>query len=53
MKVCELLVFDYLSFDIEVVLNENREILDTMIEYGILETLVDIFSNENDAGTLV
>ena len=43
----------YLQIDIEVVLNENSEMLHTMIECGILENLVDIFSNESEPGTLV
>ena len=39
---------------VEVVLNQNGEILHTMIECGMLESLVDIFSNEYcDSETLV
>ena len=39
---------------IEVVLNENEELLHTMIECGILECLADIISSDNsDPGTLV
>ena len=34
-------------------MNENEDILQTMISSGILETLVDIFSNESDARILV
>ena len=39
--------------NVEVVLHENEELLHTMIECRILESLVDIFSEESDPATLV
>ena len=45
-------VYDWLT-NVEVVLNENEELLHTMIECGMLESLVDIFSEESDPATLV
>ena len=38
---------------LEVVLNGNKGMLHTMIESGILESLVDIFSSDSDSETLV
>ena len=39
---------------IEIVLNDNEELLHTMIECGILDNLVDIMTSEDrDSGTLV
>ena len=43
-----------MNHPVEIVLNQNGEILHTMIECGILENLADIFSNEYcDSETLV
>ena len=39
--------------NVEVVLNRNEEMLRTMIEYGMLEGLVEIFSTDRDIETLV
>ena len=51
---CFNLFFDQLQCNPEIVLGKNEEILDIMIECGILETLVDIFSGaEYDSETLV
>ena len=38
---------------LEVVLNQNKELLQTMLDCGILDALVDVFSSESDSETLV